>query len=164
MLIRDAIAADLAGIFQIYDREVLDGTATFETQARSPEQQLEWFEAHDRGRYPVLVAELQGRIAGWGRLYPWSPRPAYARTAENAVYVADSCRGRGVGRAVLQELIDRARRVGIKVIVARIVEGNPASRALHEAMGYSTIGVMRGVGEKFGRVLDVRLMDLQLGP
>lgn len=162
MRVRDATAGDLGAIFAIYDREVAYGTATFETEPRSEAQRLEWFEAYDRARYPVLVAEDEGRVVGWARLYPWSPRPAYARTAENAVYVDESARGRGVGRALLEELLRRARRAGIRVVVARIAEGNPASVALHRAMGYQRIGVMRRVGEKFGRVLDVELMDVHL--
>jgi phosphinothricin acetyltransferase len=164
MRIRDATSEDLAGIFAIYEREVLHGTATFETQARNPAQQLEWFNQYDRARYPVIVAEADGAIAGWARLYPWSPRPAYARTAENAVYVDEAFRGRGAGKSLMTELIARARALGVKVVVARVVEGNPASRGLHEAVGFTTIGVMRRVGEKFGRVLDVRLMDLHLDP
>jgi L-amino acid N-acyltransferase len=162
MLVRDASANDLEGIFAIYDREVLHGTATFETQPRTAKERAEWFDAYDRARYPVIVADEGGRVIGWARLYPWSPRPAYLRTAENAVYVDASARGRGVGRELLERLIARARDMGIKVIVARIVTGNPASAALHRAMGYERIGIMRRVGEKFGRVLDVELMDLHL--
>lgn len=162
MLIRDAAAGDLDGIFAIYDEQVLRGTATFETQPRSAAERREWFEQYDRARYPVVVAAEGGAVAGWARLYPWSPRPAYARTAENAVYVSEAWRGRGVGRTLLGALVERARGIGVKVIVARIAEGNPASVALHRALGYQRIGVMRRVGEKFGRVLDVELMDLHL--
>jgi phosphinothricin acetyltransferase len=163
MPIRDATAADLDAIFAIYDRVVLHGTATFETVVRTPRERAEWFAAHDRSLYPVVVADEGGRIGGWARLYPWSPRPAYIRTAENAVYVDEAHRGRGLGRALMEELIRRARASGvIKNIVARVVVGNPASAGLHRALGYQTIGVMRRVGEKFGRVLDVELMDLHL--
>jgi phosphinothricin acetyltransferase len=162
MHVREATPRDLDRIFAIYDREVLGGTATFETEPRTPAQRVEWFDAHDRARYPVIVAEEGGEVVGWARLYPWSPRPAYARTAENAVYVDAAHRGRGLGALLLAGLIERARATGIKVIVARVVEGNPASVRLHEAVGYTTIGVMRRVGEKLGRVLDVRLMDLHL--
>lgn len=162
MLIRDASAADLDAIFAIYDEQVLHGTATFETQARSAAERREWFEMYDRARYPVIVGEADTTVLGWARLYPWSPRPAYARTAENAVYVEAGHRGRGVGRLLLDALVQRARRNGIHVIVARIAEGNPGSVALHRACGYERIGLMRGVGEKFGRVLDVELFDLHL--
>jgi phosphinothricin acetyltransferase len=160
--LRDATEADLAGIFAIYDEVVRHGTATFETEPRTPGQRLEWFADHPRERYPVIVADDDGSVAGWARLYPWSPRPAYRRTAENAVYVHPDQRGRGLGRLLLVELIDRARAIGISVLVARVVEGNPASKHLHESVGFRSIGVMRRVGEKFGRVLDVRILDLHL--
>ena len=160
--IRDATAHDLPAIFAVYDEQVLHGTATFETEPKSMEERLAWFEAHPRDRYPVIVAEEDGAVAGWGRLQPWSPRQAYARTAENSVYVRKEARGRGAGRALLVALLDRARAAGIAVVVARIAEGNPASVRLHEAAGFRTFGTMRRVGEKFGRILDVQLMDRHL--
>lgn len=180
MKIRPATEADLPGIFAIYDHEVLHGTATFDTEPKSPAGRLEWLRDDGGGKYPILVAEAEpvvakggaaeaaptGRpvIAGWARLYAWSNRCAYARAAENAVYVHRDHRGRGIGHALLAEIIRLAPQRGIHVLLARIVEGNPASVALHEAHGYRSIGVMRRVGEKFGRVLDVRLMDRQLDP
>jgi L-amino acid N-acyltransferase YncA len=163
-IIRQAAEADLPGIFAIYDHEVLHGTATFDTEPKSPAGRLEWLRDDGDGKYPILVAERAGAIAGWARLYAWSSRCAYARAAENAVYVHREARGQGIGQALLAELIRLAPQRGIQVLLARIVEGNPASIALHEAHGYQTIGVMRRVGEKFGRVLDVRLMDRHLDP
>lgn len=162
MRIRQATEADLPGIFAIYDHEVLHGTATFDTEPRSEAGRLEWLRDDGNGKYPIRVAEAGGAIAGWARLHAWSNRCAYARAAENAVYVHRDHRGRGVGHALLAELIRLAPARGVQVLLARIVEGNPASVALHEAHGYRTIGVMRRVGEKFGRVLDVRLMDRHL--
>ena len=161
-IIRPATETDLPGIFAIYDREVLHGTATFDTEPKSPAGRLEWFRDTANGRYPILVAEVDGAIAGWTRLYAWSNRCAYARAAENAVYVHADHRGKGVGRALLAELIRLAPQRDVHVLLARIVEGNPASLAVHEKLGFTPIGVMRRVGEKFGRVLDVRLMDRHL--
>lgn len=161
--LRPATEADLPGVFAIYDDEVLHGTATFDTQPKTPAERLEWFRSDGGGRYPILVADVDGRVAGWARLYAWSPRKAYDRTAEDAVYVGREHRGRGLGRALLEALVREAAPRGIRVLVARIVEGNPASLALHEALGFRSIGVMRQVGEKFGRLLDVRLMERHLG-
>ena len=161
-IIRAATEADLPGIFAIYDREVLHGTATFDTEPKNEAERLAWLRDDAKGKYPILVAESDGAIAGWARLYAWSNRCAYARAAENAVYVHADHRGKGVGRALLAELIQLAPQRGVHVLLARIVEGNPASLALHEAHGFTTIGVMRRVGEKFGRVLDVQLMERQL--
>src|SRR5690242_7387290 len=172
MRVRDATEADLPGIFAIYDREVLTGTATFDTPPKTAEQRRERFNASPRDRYCVLVAvkesgeeikeESRHPIIGWARLYPWSPRKAYDRTAELGIYVHHEHRGRGVGRALMTALTQRAREAGVDVLIARVVEGNPASLALHESTGFKTIGVMRRVGEKFGRILDVRLLDLHL--
>jgi L-amino acid N-acyltransferase len=161
MNIREARLEDLDGIFAIYDEQVLHGTATFDTIVKSTQERLDWF-ATAGDRYPVLVADDGHRIAGWARLYAWSPRKAYDRTAENAVYVRDDLRGRGIGRQLMQELIRIGPSRGVHVFVARIVEGNPGSIRLHESLGFRTIGVMRQVGKKFGKLLDVRLMDLHL--
>lgn len=160
--IRDATPEDLPAIFAIYDAEVLRGTATFETVPKSKEERRLWYDTHPRDRYPVIVAEEGGRVLGWARLYPWSPRQAYARTAEDSVYVGADARRRGVGRALLEALIARAPASGIAVIVARIAEGNPGSVRLHEGLGFRPVGTMRRVGEKFGRILDVSILDLHL--
>ena len=161
-IIRAATEADLPGMFAIYDEQVLHGTATFDTQPKTEAERLEWFRNDGDGRYPILVAVVEGRIAGWTRLYAWSSRCAYDRAAENAVYVDKDRRGRGIGRALLTELIRLAPERGVRLIIARVVEGNAGSLALHEAMGFQTIGIMRRCGEKFGRLLDVRLMDRHL--
>ena len=170
MRIRAATEADLPGMFAIYDEQVLHGTATFDTEPKTPAERLAWFRDDGNGRYPILVAEAPAEgappaaptIAGWARLYAWSNRCAYAGAAENAVYVHADRRGQGIGRALLEELLRIARERGIRVVIARVVEGNAGSRALHEAMGFKTIGVMTRIGEKFGRLLDVRLMDCHL--
>lgn len=162
MIIRAATEADLPGIFAIYDEEVLHGTATFDTSPKSPAERLAWFRDDGAGRYPILVAVEAGQVAGWARLYPWSNRCAYDRAAENAVYVHPAHRGKGVGKALLAELLRLAHGRGVRLVIARVVEGNAGSRALHEAAGFETIGVMRRCGEKFGRLLDVRLMDRHL--
>lgn len=160
--IRLASEHDLPGIFDIYDEQVRHGTATFETIPRTPVERLDWLRAHPHQRYPAIVATDQGSIVGWAGLSPWSPRPAYARTAENSVYIHKEHRGRGLGRLLMTDLINRAREAEIKVIVGRLVVGNDASIALHKAMGFREVGVMRRVGEKFGKILDVVIVDLHL--
>jgi phosphinothricin acetyltransferase len=161
--IRTAAARDLEGIFRIYDREVLEGVATFETVPRTPAQRDEWLAAHS-GPHPAVVAvAAEGEVAGWAALSAWSPRPAYARSAESSVYVADAWRGRGIGEALMRDLLDRAAGGGtVRVVLARIVLPNDASVRVHERLGFARVGVIRGNGEKLGRVLDVLLM--QRGP
>lgn len=166
MLIRDATEDDLPGIFEIYDREVLHGTATFDTVPKTPSERLDWLRSHLDPRHPAIVAVEPDhggtRVLAWGSLSAWSNRCAYARAVENSVYVHPSARGRGLGRAILEGLIRRAKAAGLGVLLARIVEGNPASLALHEKLGFKSIGTMRRVGEKFGVIHDVRLMDLHV--
>ncbi|MGH8446862.1 MAG: GNAT family N-acetyltransferase [Solimonas sp.] len=157
--LRAATEADLTGIFAIYDEQVLHGTATFDTVPKNEAERLAWFRMNPDGRYPIVVAEDAGGIVGWGRLYQWSPRPAYDRSAENAVYVRTDARGRGLGRLLLEELLRIAPAAGVLTLIARIVDGNPASLALHEALGYARIGLMRRCGVKHGQVLDVWLLQ-----
>lgn len=162
MLIRDATPGDVPAILEIYNEQVLHGTATFDTEPKTSADYDPWFTRHDRERYPILVADEAGAVVGWARLYPWSDRCAYARSAENSVYVHQGWRGQGVARQLMGELLARARARGISVILARIAEGNPASVRLHQTLGFERIGTMRRVGEKFGRVLDVEMMQLHL--
>jgi L-amino acid N-acyltransferase YncA len=160
--IRDAREADLRAIFAIYDDEVLHGTSTFDTTPLTPEERLDWFHTHSGPRRPVIVATRGEQVLGWACLSAWSERCAYARAAEDSVYVAAKARGLGVGRALLEELVRRARASGLGVLLARVVEGNPASLRLHESVGFTSIGVMHRVGEKLGKVLDVQLFELPL--
>jgi L-amino acid N-acyltransferase len=166
MLIRDATLGDVAAILAIYNEQVLHGTATFDTEPKTEADHAPWFEKHDRARFPILVAEEDGpegkHIIGWARLYPWSDRCAYARTGENSVYVHKDWRGKAVARALMTELLARARRAGFRTILARIAEGNPPSTRLHRGLGFEPIGTMRRVGEKFGRILDVDMLQLHL--
>jgi len=160
--IRPALESDLAAIHEIYDEQVLHGTATFDTVVRTSAEQLQWFQGWPRNLYPIIVAEFEGRVVGWGRLYPWSPKRAYDRTVENSIYVHRDFRGKAIGRKLLVELIRLGREAGLGVIIARITHENPGSIAMHKAHGFEEIGVMHRVGEKFGRLLDVHVLELHL--
>ncbi len=161
--IRDAAEADLPGIFEIYNEQVLRGTATFETEPYTTrERQLEWLHSHKPPRHPVIVAVDSGRIVGWASLSHWSPRQAYSRAAENSVYVHTEHRGRGIASALMDDLLRRARAAGLGLILARIVEGNPASIRLHEGADFKLVGIIQRNGEKFGRLLDVAIYALHL--
>lgn len=161
--IRFATAADLPAIFDIYHEQVLHGIATFDTEPRTPAQQAAWFEKHPEAEHPVIVAcDAGGAVVGWASLSPWSDRAAYRRTAEVSEYVHRDWRGRGVGSALLARLIDLARARGRETLIARMCEENTGSIRYHERAGFTTVGVMHRVGEKFGRVLDVRVMEMHL--
>jgi phosphinothricin acetyltransferase len=159
--IREAATADLEAIFAIYNEEVERGVSTFDTEPLRRGHDEDWLD--DRSpRHPVLIAAAASEVVGWGSLSQWSPKRGYDRTAEVSVYVDRGSRGRGIGARLLEALIDRAPAGGIAVLLARIAGENPASIALHRSLGFEPIGIQRRAGEKFGRILDVALMDLHL--
>ncbi len=159
--IRRAIADDLERIFEIYNHEVTGGVNTFDTEPRRLGVDDGWLLDRPE-RYPVLVGELDGEVVGWSSLSQWSPRGAYARTAEVSVYVDRKHRGKGYGRALLGAVVELAPSTGAGTLLARIVEANPISMGVHRSLGFEPIGTQRRAGEKFGQILDVALMDLQL--
>jgi L-amino acid N-acyltransferase len=156
--IRDASRADIPAIVDIYNESVLSSTATFDTVPKTVDDYTAWFSAHD-ARHPVIVAEADGYVAGWAALSAYSDRAAYDGTAEASLYVRRSCWNRGVGRRLFAAVVDRGRRVGLHTVLSRIAEGNDVSIALHVSLGFATVGVMREVGSKFGRTLDVTIMQ-----
>ncbi len=149
---------DLAAITAIYNEAIETTTATFDTESKSIEDRRTWFRAHGK-KHPVLVTELDGKVAGWASLTAWSERCAYDTTAEVSLYVDSRYRNRGLGKALLARLVEEADRNAMHSLLARIVEGNRQSIALHERFGFRTVGVMHEVGFKFGRFLDVTLME-----
>jgi len=159
--LRDATTADAAAIAAIYNHEILHSTSTFDTTPVDADDRRAWLEAHSTPQRSVLVLEDE-EVVGWASLSAWSDRCAYARAAEVSIYIHADHRGRGHGRSLLTGLIERAREAGIAVLLARICTEGEASIVLHRKLGFSSVGCMRRVGEKFGRVLDVELMDLSL--
>lgn len=158
MELRLATLDDAAAIREIYNLEVTTSTATFDLVPRSLEEQRAWL-ASRSGVHAALVAELDGTVAGFGSLSPWRDRPAYATTVEDSVYVHRDHHGRGVGRALLTELVAVATAHGFHACMARIVGGHQASIGLHHACGFEVVGTEREVGRKFGKWLDVVLME-----
>lgn len=156
--IRRARVGDSEPIREIYNEAVATTAATFDTEPRTPDAQARWLAEHCRP-YGILVAERAGRIEGWASLSRWSERRAYAATAEDSVYVRSACRGAGVGRRLLTRLVDEGARSGFHTLLARIADGNAPSRHLHTELGFERVGVMREVGEKFGRRIDVELFQ-----
>jgi phosphinothricin acetyltransferase len=159
--VRPASHEDLPAILDIYNREVLASTATYDTVPRTEADHRKWFALHGP-EHPVLVAESGTAVIGWASLSPWSDRSAYARTVEVSVYVAEEHRRRGVGRLLLDALIEAGRARGHHALLARISADNEASVRLHAEAGFSVVGTMREVGVKFGRLLDVCIMELLL--
>jgi phosphinothricin acetyltransferase len=162
MKYRLATHDDAEAIQAIYNREVLGSTVTFDLVPRTAEDQLAWMDEHS-GAHPAIVAtdEVE-RICGFGSLSPYRSRPAYRTTVEDSVYVDTDARGLGVGAGLLGELIRLADAHGFHTVMARIVGGHQASIALHQSGGFELVGVEREVGRKFGRWLDVVVMQLLL--
>jgi phosphinothricin acetyltransferase len=159
MKVRLAVAGDAEAIRTIYNVEVLTSTVTFDLVARSVEDQHEWMASH-AGVYPAVVAELDGLVVGFASLSPYRPRPAYSTSAEDSVYVVADHRGEGIGRALLGEIVSLAGVHGFHSVMARIVGDHTASIALHRSCGFELVGIEREIGRKFGRWLDVALMQL----
>lgn len=161
MQIRPARPDDAEPTAEIYNAEVVGSDVTFDLVPRSVEEQRQWLDARS-GALEVVVAEIDGRVAGFASLSPYKERPAYRSTVEDSIYVGDRFRGRGVGRALLEEVVAVARARGFHTVIARIVGGHDASIGLHRAAGFEHIGVEREVGRKFGRWLDVVIMQKML--
>ncbi len=159
--IRPATEADVPAIRDIYNYEILHGTATFDLDPKPLEERLQWF----RDTLPphiIIVAEDESTVVGWGCLRPFRVKPAYRYTVENSVYIHQDHRGRGHGALILQRLIALAREGGFHSIIAGIAEGNPVSETLHKSFGFTLTGTEREVGYKFDRWLDVGWWQLML--
>jgi phosphinothricin acetyltransferase len=158
LVIRPATLSDLPAITEIYNKAVLTTTATFDTEPKSETNRRVWFDEHD-ARHPILVAESEGVVIGWASLSRWSDRLAYADTAEISLYVKSEYRGLGVGKQLIRQIVEAGQQAGLHTLIARIADGNEVSIHLHKTVGFELVGVMRQVGRKFGRLLDVHLMQ-----
>ncbi len=158
LTVRLATPADIPEITEIYNEAVLKTTATFDTQPKTEAEQQTWLTEHGP-KYPVVVAEMEGKIVGWASLSQWSGRCAYADTAEISLYVAESHRGNGIGKRLMAGALEAGRKAGLHSVLARIAEGNEVSVYLHESAGFELVGIMREVGRKFERLLDIHLMQ-----
>jgi L-amino acid N-acyltransferase YncA len=156
--IRPAKIDDINVITEIYNEAVLTTDASFDTEPKTEVEQRVWFYNHG-SKNPILVAEQDGGVVGWASLSEWSPRRAYADTAEVSLYVKEEFQGRGIGKRLLESIMVEGEKAGLHTVVARITTGNKQSIHLHEQVGFEQIGIMREVGHKFGRLLDVCLMQ-----
>jgi L-amino acid N-acyltransferase len=153
---------DADALRAIYNVEVLESTVTFDLVPRSLAEQVAWIDEHAGGHPAIVAVDGDGEVGGFASLSPYRPRPAYATTVEDSVYVRRDLRGRGVGRLLLGDLVELARDHGFHSVVGRIVGEHDASIALHTTCGFEQVGREREVGRKFNRWLDVVLMQLML--
>jgi L-amino acid N-acyltransferase YncA len=156
--IRPARAADAQAICDIYNEGIEDRVTTLETRLRIRDEQRAWLESRDE-RHPVVVAEREGTVVGWGSLNVFNPRPAYDYVTEFSVYVARSARSGGVGRSLLESLIAMARDIGYHKMVLAAFDWNTAAIALYERVGFRQVGVYREQGLLDGRWVDTVIME-----
>jgi L-amino acid N-acyltransferase YncA len=143
--IRTATATDVPDITRIYNEGIRDRLATLETEERTPEERQAWLEARDE-RHPVLVAEREGTVTGWGSLNVFNPRPAYMHVVDFSIYVGREARGAGIGQALLAALIERARELGYHKLVLAAFPQNEAGMRLYTRFGFRQVGVYREQG------------------
>ena len=156
--IRDATGADVDAICAIHNQGIADRIATLDTALRVPADTRAWL--GERGpRHPVLVAELDGAVVGWASLNRFNPRPAYDLVADFSVYIERARRGQGIGRQLLDRLIDLARAHGYHKMVLAAMAFNDAGLALYTRTGFTRVGVYREQGQLDGRGVDVVIME-----
>ena len=167
--IRKGRREDVPALLDIYNYEVINGTATFDLQPKTLAERMEWYEEHQTEAHPLLVAELPAQqeqdgvsalsqpiVAGYATLSSYRPKEAYASTAELSLYIAPACRGRGVATALMQAILQAARECPeLHMVVSVITGGNAASIHLHEKFGFSHCGTLHEVGFKHGAYRDI---------
>jgi L-amino acid N-acyltransferase YncA len=163
-ILRPATRSDLPAITEIYADAVTNGTASYELTPPTLAEMTDRFAALEKGGYPYIVAEQDGRILGYAYAGPFRPRPAYRFVVENSIYLAPDLQGRGIGRLLLAGLIERATEAGFRQMIAVIGDGRPGSASvkLHEKMGFRHSGRLEGSGYKHGRWLDTVFMQLAM--
>lgn len=155
--IRSADAADAPSITRIYNIGIAERAATFETEPRTVAQTLARLDR--RNRYPILVAADADAVVGWAGLGEYSPRACYAGIAEFSIYLAPEVRGRGIGKRLLQSLVDAARERGFWKLVSRVFPTNVPSRALCRACGFREVGIYQKHGQLDGKWLDAVIVE-----
>jgi L-amino acid N-acyltransferase YncA len=163
VVLRRAEPADARAITEIYAHYVLNGTASFDTVPRSEAETLERIEICTKKGWPLLVADQAGQVVGYAYAMQFRDRPAYAYSCENSIYVAAGRRGQGIGRLLLDKLVEEATAFGFRQMVAVAGGGEPASVGLHLKCGFVETGRMRAVGRKFGKWLDTVYLQKALG-
>ena len=164
--IRTVRADDLDHVINLLNREVMGGVNIFRFAPLDAEAARRWWKLHGSGRYQALVAEQprdrdtgSPQVVGWAAFAPHSAYEGYDRTAEISVWVDAPFRGQGIGKVLMRALLATCHERNLRTIVSRIEASNLASLRLHESIGFTHVGVLKDVGEKFGRSLDVVLMQ-----
>jgi phosphinothricin acetyltransferase len=158
----DAARQDLAEILAIYNEVIRNSTAVYSEVEFTPARGETWFDAKAEQGFPFLVARDATGVVGFGTIGDFRAWPCYRYSVEHSVHVRADCRGRGIGRALVLELIERARAMRKHVLIAGIDADNKISIGLHESLGFKVVGHLHEVGFKFGRWLDLMFLELTL--
>lgn len=160
--VRTAIEKDLEAILEIYNDAVVNTTAVYDYEPHTLEMRKQWFRIKEAQGYPVFVAEENGQVVGFSSIGPWRAWAAYKYSVENSIYVAAGQRGKGIGKLLLEPLIEAAKELDLHAIIAGIDATNEVSINLHRKYGFVEVGQFKQVGFKFGRWLDLTFMQLLL--
>ena len=164
-LVRNAALTDIPAITRIYAHSVKHGTAWFELEAPDEDEMTRRMKTLLDAAFPYLVAAIEGAIVGYAYAGPYRPRRAYRFSVEDSIYIDPAAQRKGVGRALLEKLIEECERRGFRQMIAVIGDSaQTSSIELHRALGFRLIGNIENVGYKFDRWLDSILMQRALGP
>ncbi|UWD80207.1 GNAT family N-acetyltransferase [Curtobacterium flaccumfaciens] len=162
VIVRDCEPRDLDVVHALHVDAVLHSTAIWQ-EVPHPRSYFDgWLAERQADGYPVVVAEVDGTVAGYATYSQWRPHQGYRLTVEHSVYVVETFRGRGIATTLMAELVARATAEGRHVMMAGICSTNTGSIALHERLGFTTVAVVPEVGRKFDRWLDLTMMRLPL--
>lgn len=161
-LIRNAENKDVPAILNIVNEAIQHTTAIYDYQQKSLTEQESWFQQKQAAGMPVIVAEYQSEVVGFGTYGIFRPKDAYQYSAEHSIYVSAEMRGKGIGKKLLQEIIQMARKQGYHTLIAGIDAHNRGSIAFHQTFGFVEVGRFKEVGYKFDRWLDLIFLQLLL--
>ena len=160
--VRLAVETDLVRITEIYNEAILHTTAVYSYLPQTLAERKVWFEQKTADGFPVFVAELDNHLIGFSSIGPFRAWPAYKYSVENSIYVDGQYRGKGVGKQLIQPLIESAKALNKHTIIAGIDSANRASIRLHESFGFQQVAYFREVGYKFNQWLDLTFFQLWL--
>lgn len=162
LIIRSAAPKDLPSLLEIINHAILNTTAIYDYEPRTLEQQQAWLEQMYNDGLPVIVAEMDGEVIGYGSYSMFRPKVGYKFTMEHSIYLNERSRGMGIGSRLLESLIQRARESGVHTMVAGIDAANRGSIEFHKKYGFVEKGYLKEVGYKFDQWLDLVFMQLIL--
>ncbi|NKI30439.1 GNAT family N-acetyltransferase [Croceivirga thetidis] len=160
--IRKAERCDLNAILDIVNYEILNSTVLYDYEERTYQQQLEWFKKKQADKMPIIIAEIENQVAGFGTYGIFRPWAAYRFSIEHSIYVHKKLRGKGVGKELLSKLIELAKDSGFHTMIAGVDGSNEKSYEFHKNFGFEEIGTFKEIGFKFNKWLDLRFLQLLL--